>query len=119
MRPANLSLAIVTRRSGLVAVVLAIALYGELGNADLVRKTNLQQSVTMQTPDAQKPAVSRTFVGTIMKSGAKYVLKTIDHGTYLLDDQSRAEKFNGKVVEVIGNLDANNNTIQVEDIKAG
>jgi len=53
-----------------------------------------------------------------MKSGDNYVLKTADNMTYQLDDQSRAKQYEGKQVQVTGSLDATNNTIKVQDIKA-
>jgi hypothetical protein len=74
---------------------------------------------TGQSSESDRPQAAQSFVGTIMKSGDSYVLKTIDQGTYRLDDQPRAQKFCGKVVEVTGNLDAPHNTIRVQEIKAG
>ncbi len=37
--------------------------------------------------------------------------------TYQLDDQARAKEYEGKQVQVVGNLDASSNTIKVQDIK--
>jgi hypothetical protein len=55
-------------------------------------------------------------VGSITKSGDKYVLHT--GGTdYQLDDQSQAKKYNGKDVKVSGQLDSSSNTIHVTSIE--
>lgn len=71
-----------------------------------------------QQDDAQKPSAAQSFAGTILKSGDKYVLKTADNMTYQLDDQSRAQSYEGKQVQVTGSLDTASNTIKVQDIKA-
>lgn len=68
--------------------------------------------------DAQKHPAAQTFAGMIVKSGEKYVLTTSDNVTYELDDQERAQQFEGKQVQVTGNLDKSSNVIQVRDIKA-
>lgn len=58
----------------------------------------------------------RSFVGSIMKTGGKYVLHTA--GTdYKLDDQAQASKFKGKDVKVTGQLDQSSNTIRVQSIE--
>jgi hypothetical protein len=55
-------------------------------------------------------------VGSISKSGGKFVLHT--GGTdYQLDDQSEARKFEGKDVKVTGQLDQSSNTIKVASIE--
>ncbi len=66
----------------------------------------------------QKHPAAQTFTGMIVKSGEKYVLTTSDNVTYELDDQERAQRFEGKQVQVTGNLDKSSNMIQVRDIKA-
>ena len=68
--------------------------------------------------DAQKRPAAQTFTGMIVKSGGKYVLTTSDNVSYELDDQKRASQFEGKQVQVTGNLDKSSNMIQVRDIKA-
>lgn len=76
------------------------------------------KSYAESKPDREKPALD-SFVGTVTKSGDKFVLKTMDHGTYQLDDQQRVQRFCGRVVQVMGTLDAHRNTIQVQGIKGG
>jgi len=67
-------------------------------------------SASPTSSDSQK-----SFVGSIVKTGGKYVLHT--GGTdYELDDQSQAKKFEGKDVKVTGSLDASSNTIKVQAI---
>ena len=96
---------------------------------------NMQPSATpsQQTPSAQDPSqtpttsnptssgssasdAARSFVGSIAKTGGKFVLHT--GGTdYQLDDQAQAKKFNGKDVKVTGQLDQSSNTIKVQSIE--
>ena len=68
--------------------------------------------------DTQKHPAAQTFSGMIVKSGEKYVLATSENVSYELDDQERASQFEGKQVQVTGNLDKSSNMIQVRDIKA-
>jgi len=68
--------------------------------------------------DAQKENATQTFAGTILKSGKKYVLKTEDKAPYDLDDQDRAQKYEGKKVQVTGTLDEGSRLIHVQDMKA-
>jgi len=65
--------------------------------------------------DTANDALS-VFSGSIMKSGSKYVLHSTT-GDYDLDDQSQAESFAGKEVEVAGTLDKATNTIRVKSIE--
>ena len=81
-----------------------------------------QPSTTPSTSDPTSSAASastdapRSFVGSIMKTGGKYVLHT--GGTdYQLDDQTQAGKFKGKDVKVTGQLDQSSNTIKVQSIE--
>jgi hypothetical protein len=67
--------------------------------------------------DAQKENAAQTFAGTILKTGAKYVLKTAEKITYDLDDQERARKYEGKKVQVTGILDESSKLIHVQDMK--
>jgi hypothetical protein len=68
--------------------------------------------------DAQKEPAAQSFTGTVIKSDGKYVLKTTEKATYQLDDQELAQKFEGKLVQVTGNLISGTNLIKVQDIKA-
>lgn len=60
----------------------------------------------------------KTFTGRISKHGPKFVLEDSSLRTsYLLDDQQKAEKYQGKNVRVVGTLDAENNMIHVRSIE--
>ena len=77
-----------------------------------------------QAPDqAQAPAPkagtasatgSQEFMGTVVKSGDKYVLKDDSGKTYDIDHQDDVKKFEGKRVRVQGTLDASGTRIQVK-----
>jgi hypothetical protein len=64
----------------------------------------------------------KEFRGKILKSGDKFVLEESsnggNYGTYLLDDQATAKKYEGQRVVVTGTLDATHNTIHVRKIEA-
>jgi hypothetical protein len=68
--------------------------------------------------DAQKGTTVQSFMGTVIQAEGKYVLKTTDKATYQLDDQELAKRFEGKQVQVTGNLITGTNLIKVQDIKA-
>lgn len=75
-----------------------------------------QQQPSQQQPGQPEPATSsqsqgqpsaQTFTGTIVKDGAKYVLKA--NGTaYQVDDQDKAKSYEGKQVKITGSLDKSN-----------
>jgi len=77
-----------------------------------------QQPPTGPADDASKERAAQTFTGIVLKSGKKYVLKTSDKGSYDLDDQDRARKYEGKEVQVTGILDESSKLIHVQDMKA-
>ncbi len=67
----------------------------------------------------EQPEV-KTFTGRIFKNGEKFVLEDPAMNTsYQLDDQKKAEKYEGKNVKVTGTLDAQNNVIHVHAIEEG
>jgi hypothetical protein len=113
-------------------LVLALVL-GSLGFSQTVQKPKLPNIPSkeliawtqQQAPqpvnaqyDSQKQPAAQTFAGMIVKSGEKYVLSTSDNVIYDLDDQERAQTFEGKQVQVVGILDKASNTIKVQQIKA-
>jgi hypothetical protein len=87
-------------------------------NQQMVDWTQQQRPPVNGQYDAQKRPAAQTFTGMIVRSGKKYVLTTSDNVSYELDDQERASQFEGKQVQVTGNLDKSSNMIQVRDIKA-
>jgi hypothetical protein len=80
-------------------------------------RQQVPQPVEGQSDPQMQPAV-RTFAGMIVKSGQKYVLTTADNVIYDLDDQERAQRFEGQQVQVTGKLDKSSSLITVRDIKA-
>ncbi|MBZ5681986.1 MAG: hypothetical protein LAO24_17950 [Acidobacteriia bacterium] len=67
-------------------------------------------------PAQQQAPANQTFTGTILKDGARYVLKT--GGTsYQLDDQDDVKHYEDKQVKVVGNLDVNRNILHVVSIQ--
>jgi hypothetical protein len=66
---------------------------------------------------AQQQPAAQTFTGTIVKDGAKYILKESSGTTYQLDDQDNAKQYEGKQVKILGNLDANTHTLHVVSIQ--
>ena len=88
---------------------------------------------TAQAPATPAPATPPTFpaseakaqrdrpdvtayVGTIVKDGDAYVLKSANE-KYLLDSQKKAKNYKGKDVQITGTLDKAKNLIHVEKIK--
>jgi hypothetical protein len=71
-----------------------------------------------QPPDAKAQSAGngagQTFVGTVTKSGDKYVLQDASGTTYDIDNQDAAKKFEGKKVKIQGTLDPNGKTIHVQ-----
>jgi hypothetical protein len=64
---------------------------------------------------AQSADSGQSFVGTVVKSGDKYMFKEEATGkTYDIDHQDDVQKFEGKKVKVHGSLDASGKTIHVQ-----
>ena len=72
-----------------------------------------------QTPDQKQTstdpssAAVQEFVGTVQKTGDKYVLKDDSGKTYDVDSQEQMKKFEGKRVRVKGVLDETGTKIMV------
>jgi uncharacterized protein DUF5818 len=62
------------------------------------------------------PDTNRTFMGTIILNRGSYLLRAGDK-EYKLDDPSKAKKYVGKDVKVLGRLDKQNNVLHVENIE--
>jgi Protein of unknown function (DUF5818) len=75
----------------------------------------LQQPVKQEL---QQPPQVKTFTGKISKSGQKLILEDESMKTsYQLDDQKKAQPYQGKRVVVTGTLEAENNMIHVQAIE--
>ena len=77
-----------------------------------------QQPPSKQAPDPAQPdaqaSQDQTFVGTIAKSGDKFVLQDTSGKTWDIDHQDLVKKFEGKQVRVTGTLDADGKTIHMK-----
>ena len=67
-------------------------------------------------PETQQ-STSQSVAGTIVKTGNKYVLETVDNVDYQLDDQDRAKEYEGKHVRVMGTLDRSTGILHIKSIE--
>ena len=67
-----------------------------------------------QAPGAQSQSQGQTFVGTIVKSGDKFVLQDASGTSYDIDHQDLVKKFEGKQVRVNGTLEQDTKTIHMK-----
>jgi hypothetical protein len=77
------------------------------------------QSGGLATPPSQGQAQpeSKIFMGTILKSGESFVLSdSATKSRYMLDDQEKVRRYEGKHVKITGAIDVGSNTIHVETI---
>jgi hypothetical protein len=77
------------------------------------------QATVPKTPTSETQAQpeARTFTGIILKSGESFILSDpTTKSRYMLDDQNKASRFEGKHVKVTGTIDVASNTIHVETI---
>jgi len=58
-----------------------------------------------------------TFTGTIVKDGARYLLKVSSNCAYQLDDQERAKQYEGKQVRIGGTLGSDGQSLHVTSIE--
>ena len=70
-------------------------------------------------PETSQPRqdAARSFSGTILKDGERFVLKTTDNVNFQLDDQERAKKYEGTEVKVTGSVDSATRTIHIQNIE--
>lgn len=76
-----------------------------------------QQPGQSANPQAQQQRATQTFIGTITKDDSKYVLEKSSGATYQLDNRDKAKQYEGKQVKIVGNLDANSNTLHIARIQ--
>lgn len=105
--------------AGLPALVLA-AVFWQF-TPPLHAQNQSQDPSAQQEPDQQQTEQkAATFVGQIVKAkNGQYALLTDKQAGkgYYLDDQKKAQQFDGQNVKVIGTLDVASNTIRVTDIQ--
>lgn len=78
------------------------------------------QSSVLATPPSQGQAQRerKTFTGTILKSGESFVLSdSVTKSRYMLEDQEKVRRYEGKHVKITGTIDVGGNTIHVETIE--
>jgi uncharacterized protein HemX len=113
---------LVKNRLQLFSLAAALVLILGLGGVLQAQSQNQQQpqpnqSQTQQSPDtqAQQAANTQEFVGTIVKSGDKWMFQDSASGkTYDIDHQEVVKKFEGKKVKVHGTMDPDGKTIHVQ-----
>ncbi len=88
-----------------------------LPSDQLVQKREAQSANQPAQETPQQEPAAQTLTGTIIKDGSRYVLKVSGTSTYQLDDQDRAEQYEGKQVKVAGTLGANGNSLHVISIE--
>ncbi len=110
--------------AGLPVLVLA-AVFWQF-TPPLHAQSQSQEPSAQQEPDQQQPdqpqreQKAATFVGQIVKAkNGQYALLTDKQAGkgYYLDDQKKAQQFDGQNVKVTGTLDVATNTIHVTDIQ--
>jgi hypothetical protein len=94
------------------------ALPSDILGPQLIAWSQLQkpQPVPQPLPQEQQPAAP-TFMGTIIKDGARYVLKVSNNSAYQLDDQDRAKPYEGKQVRIAGTLNADGQSLHITSIE--
>jgi len=100
---------------GLPTLVLAVGLSPFIPTVHAQSQGN--QPSAQQEPGQQK---SKAFVGQVVKTKSGQYGLLVDKqtgGGYFLDDQEKAQKFEGQTVRVVGMLDIATKTIHVTDIQ--
>jgi hypothetical protein len=104
-------------------LIAAVPLAGTILTQDPPRRPvyappERQPPQSQPQPQNNQSAVE-TFAGKISMVDGKYVLENQDgNKSYILDDQKKARKYEGKSVLVTGTLDSTSNTIHVRKIEA-
>ncbi len=84
---------------------------------DLPEQQPAQQKPGQSANSLEQQPAAHTFTGTIVQDGTKYVLKKSSGATYQLDDQDNAKQYEGTQMKIVGNLDANSNTLHIASIQ--
>jgi FlaG/FlaF family flagellin (archaellin) len=100
----------------LLLVVAVLGLAGLL-SAQQTPSTQTNTGAQQQANTQSQQQSAQSFEGTITKSGDKLVLQdTATQASYQLDDQAKAQQFEGKKVKVMATMDPNTNTLHVVEI---
>jgi hypothetical protein len=114
----------VTRVLLALAVLATVVLFWGLGSprAAILHSPRQWELPAWHGPQDDEKSQVKEFKGKISKSDGRFVLEESsnggDYGTYLLDDQAAAKKYEGQRVMVTGTLDAPHKTIHVQKIEA-
>jgi uncharacterized protein YdeI (BOF family) len=108
--------------AALIAPIVVAKLHAQGGTQTTTTQTTRRDA---QAPDSQTTTVKtttevveQTYTGKINKKEDQYILENKDKkSSYKLDDATRAEKFNGDDVKVVGTLDTPSNMIHVQSIE--
>jgi hypothetical protein len=68
-------------------------------------------------PAQRQPPAALTLMGTVVKDGTRCVLKVSSSSAYQLDDQGKAEQYEGKQVRIAGSLDADGKVLHIASIE--
>jgi Protein of unknown function (DUF5818) len=115
---------LVTRVLLALAVLATVVLIWGLGSpqADFLYVPLQWELSGSQGPQDDEKSQVKEFKGKIFKSDGRFVLEESsnggNYGTYLLDDQAAAKKYDGQRVVVTGTLDAPRKAIHVQKIEA-
>lgn len=82
-----------------------------------IEQPDQAQSQSVHPPAQPQAPAAQTFSGTIVKDGSRYVLKVASDSVYQIDDQERAQKYEGKQVKISGTLDATGNSLHITSIE--
>src|ERR1700716_3381654 len=76
------------------------------------------QAAVFAMPEFRTEAQGETFFGTILRSGANFVLSdSATKSRYALDNPQMASRYEGIAVKVTGSIDVATNLIHVEAIE--
>ncbi len=108
--------------SSVLALTLLILVLGVQSNATPVPAPSIspvaQQDAPQPQGDAGTTSEVKVFTGKVMQADGQYVLlDTVTKATYALDDQEKAQQFEGKAVKVTGTLETAGNLIHVSNIE--
>ncbi|MDP9162235.1 MAG: DUF5818 domain-containing protein [Acidobacteriota bacterium] len=85
-------------------------------SAAAVHQATSESRSATATSSSSTKSKSRPFMGTVVRRSEGFVLRAGDL-EYKLDNQSEAERYQGKSVKVMGSLDKKDNTIHVQSLE--
>jgi uncharacterized protein YdeI (BOF family) len=104
--------------TGVLALGVSSALAQEPRTQPPQNQPQTQAPPAGQDEMKQDPAESQTFTGTIVRNGEQFSLRDSSGEMYKLDDNAKAEAFEGKQVKVTGRLDTDAKLIHIDTIES-